>query len=87
MSGAERRAWEQEYDERKAAGDPVKRVGGMEMVQDRTGAWFQRNGDACPGKGYDQQAINDSPCCRQPPATRSNPRGRATRTLRPWERL
>lgn len=90
MSGTERRAWAAEYDRRKKAGAKVRRVGGMEMVQDAFGAWYQRNGDACPGKGWDAQALplpdgSVHPRYRKPPATPSNPEGKKTRTPMPWE--
>jgi hypothetical protein len=83
MTAEQKRAWAAEYDRRKAAGAKVRRVAGMEMVQADNG-WFQRNGDACPGKGYDAQAVGDNPEYRKPPRWPGMPKGR--RTPLPWDR-
>ena len=90
MSGAQKREWAKEYDAKKKAGVEVRRRGGMEFVQDDLGAWYQRNGDACPGKGWDHQApplLDGSvhPRYGKPPATKSNPKGKKTRSPWPWE--
>jgi hypothetical protein len=90
MNAAERRAWAAEYDRKKKAGAKVRRVGGMEMIQDDYGCWYQRNGDACPGKGYDAQAQDDATGhvhrrYRQPPAHAGNPKGQRTRSPRWWD--
>lgn len=59
MSGSERQAWAKHFDKEKEAGR-TKRAGGMEFAKDKYGNQFQRNGNACPGKGFDAQAATNS---------------------------
>jgi len=75
LTGSQKTAWAAEFDTRKAGGAKVRRVGGMTMVQADNG-WFQRNGNACPGRGYDAQAVEDSDEYDQPPRWSGKPRGR-----------
>lgn len=75
MTAAQRSAWADEFDVRVAAGAPVRRVGGMKMVQADNG-WFQQNGDACPGKGFDAQAVEGCDEYGKPPRWNGKPGGR-----------
>ncbi|MGH3599562.1 MAG: hypothetical protein ACRDQH_04675 [Pseudonocardiaceae bacterium] len=75
MTAAQKKAWAEQFDHRKKSGAKVRKVGGMTMVQADNG-WFQRNGDACPGKGYDAQADGDNPEYDRPPRWSGKPSGR-----------
>jgi hypothetical protein len=94
MTAAQKKAWAEYYDAKKAAGAKVRKVGGMQMIQDDNGSWFQRNGDACPGKGFDAQAGLDpllgipiNPHYNHPPVVKERGlTGKRTRTPWPWER-
>lgn len=86
MTGSQKQAWAAEYDEKKANGAKVRRAGGMEFIQDDNGSWFQRDGNACPAKGWDAQALGDNPHYNRPPVVAQRGlTGRRTRTPWPWE--
>lgn len=74
LTGAQRSAWAAEFDQRVASGAKVRKVGGMTMVQADNG-WFQRNGNACPGKGYDAQAVEGCDEYDKPPRWSGKPAG------------
>lgn len=74
LTAAQKTAWATRFDTQKAAGAKVRRVGGMTMIRASNG-WFQRNGDACPGKGFDAQAEGDNPEYDKPPRWPGKPSG------------
>ncbi len=75
LTGAQKRAWAEEFDRQKKAGARMRHVGGMVMARADNG-WFQRNGDACPGKGFDAQAVEGiAPEYDKPPRWKTKPPG------------
>jgi hypothetical protein len=75
LTSEQRQAWAAEFEQRVTDGAKVRKVGGMRMVQADNG-WFQQNGDACPGKGYDAQAVEGCDEYGKPPRWAGTPAGR-----------